>query len=192
MKRFLSGIAFWAFLWGCGRTPFLISDFDSDYRPKVKTVALLPFELPPGNVLAEEHRPLLEETVTRSIAGGDFRHAYVSPSRARMRLKLSNLEGSSLSGISANRLGELFSAEVLLFSDVIRLHQSAGDNPTTREIGAAKFQRRGVELMMEFRLVEAATGKLLWKYRVRRFGEDVEAAGRLVGQAAAEAWPFRS
>lgn len=192
MRRFTSGAILLFVLSGCSRTSFLISDFESDHRPKIKTVAFLPFELPPGNVFAEEHRPLLEETVARSIAAGDPRHAYVFPSRARMRLKLSNLEGRSFLKIPTDRLGELFSAEALLFSDVIRLHQSAADNPTTRQIGAAKFQRRGVELMMEFRLVEAATGKLLWRYRVRRFGEDVKAASQLVGQAAAEAWPFRS
>ncbi len=192
MRRFTSGAILLFALSGCSRTSFLISDFDSDYRPKVKTVALLSFELSPENVLAEEHRPFLEETITRLIAAGDSRHAYVFPSRARMRLQLSNLEGRSFLKIPADRLGELFSAEALLFSEVIRLHQLEGSNPTTREIGASKFQRRGVELMMEFRLVEAATSRLLWRYRVRRFGEDVETVSQRVGQATAEIWPFRS
>jgi len=136
MKCFTSGAILLFALSGCSRTSFLISDFDSDYRPKVKTVALLSFELPLGNVFAEAHCPFLEETITRSIAAGDSRHAYVFPSRARMRLQLSNLEGRSFLKIPADRLGELFSAEALLFSEVIRLHQSIGrvqsDHPGNR------------------------------------------------------------
>ncbi len=190
MKRWLPFFSLFVLLWGCSGTPFLVGNFEKEYRPKVKTVALLPFEFSTGNALAEEHDQFLEETITRSIAGGDSLHTYVFPSRARMRLQLSNLEGRSFLKVPASQLGELFSAEVLLFSKVIRLYRSEGSNPTTREIGAAKFQRRGAELLAEFRLVETATGKLLWRYRVRRFGEDVETVSQRVGQAAAEAWPL--
>lgn len=116
--------------------------------------------------------------------------SYLFPER--VRASFLGAADSSILRLPADSSGKLFSAEALLFSRIIRLYESEGSNPTTRQVGASKFQWRGVELLMEFRLIEAATGKLLWKYRVRRFGEDAEAAGQLVGQAAAEAWPLRS
>ncbi|MCI0404927.1 MAG: hypothetical protein L0Z48_00850 [candidate division Zixibacteria bacterium] len=176
------------FFWGCGSAPFLIGDFESGYKPKLNTVAIMPFSVPVGNRGAEENRPLLEETISGALVQGDSVRSYLFPSRLRARF--GGMADAGILRLPADRAGKLLLAEALLYSEVIRLYQSAGDNPTTRGIGAAKFQRRGCELLMEFRLVEAASGKLLWKYRVRRFGKDAETASRLVAQAAAEAWPF--
>jgi len=175
-------------LWGCSRTPFLIADFDSNYKPKLKTVALMPFSLPVRNQLAENHRSGLEEKITGAIVESDSSHSYLFPYTVRLRLW--GAADSAILRIPADSAGKLFSAQVLLYSEVIRLYQSEGSNPTTREVGASKFQRRGVELLVEFRLVETASGKLLWRYRVRRFGEDVETASQRVGQAAAGALPL--
>ncbi len=188
MKRFFVGVSMGAFSWGCGGAPFLIADFEAHYKPKLKTVAVMPFSLPAGNRLAQNQRPALEEKITDAIVRSDSLHSYLFPYGVRAGLR--GAADSAIAHLPTDSAGRIFSAEALLYSSVIRLYQSEGSNPTTREIGAAKFQRRGIELLMEFRLVEAASGQQLWKYRVRRFGEDIEAVGRRVGEAAAEGWPL--
>ncbi len=189
MKRrqvsFLSIILFW----GCGGTPFLIADFESNYKPKLKTVTVMPFLLPGENQLAENQRAWLEEKITSAIIRRDSLRSYLFPYGVRARLH--GVSDSAILRLAADSAGKLFSAQAVLYGEVIRIHQLEGSNPTSREIGAAKYQRRGVELLMEFRLVEAEAGKLLWCYRVRRFGEDVEAAGQRVGGAVATAWPLK-
>ncbi|MGH8005370.1 MAG: hypothetical protein ACRECJ_11675 [Limisphaerales bacterium] len=149
----------------------------------------MPFSFPAGNRLAENHRARLEEKIAGAIVQIDSSHSYLLPYGVRARLW--GTADSAIVRLPADSAGKLFSAEALLFSDVIRLHQSEGSNPTSREIGAAKFQRRGVELLVEFRLVEAASGKLLWRCRVRRFGEDTEGAIERIGIEAAKRWPLK-
>lgn len=188
MRRRLLGFLLLILLGGCGGTPFLIADFELNYKPKLKTVALMPFLLPSGNRLAENHRAGLEERIMTAMVQSDSLHSHLFPYGVRARLW--GAADSAILHIPADSAGKLFLAGALLYSEVVRLYESEGANPTTREIGAAKFQRRGVELMMEFRLVEAATGRPLWRYRVRRFGEDVEMVSQRVGQAAAAAWPL--
>ena len=185
------GWASWAvLLWGCGCTPFLISDFERDYGPKLKTIAILPFSLPPQNSLAEKYGPSLEEWLSGAIAQRDSLRIFIFPKVLRTRL--GGRTDSAILIMPAGELGKRTSTEGLLYTRIVRLYEAAGSNPTSREIGAARLQRRGVELFVEFQLVEAASGKVLWKYRVRRFGGDVEAAGHWVGRAAAEAWPLSS
>ncbi|MCI0331227.1 MAG: hypothetical protein L0196_09860 [candidate division Zixibacteria bacterium] len=190
MRRFRLGLFGAFFLWGCGGPPFLIAGFERDYKPKIKTIAVLPFSISAEDRLVEQQRMTWEEGVARAISQSDSSHSFVFPERVRARFL--GATDSSIFGMPAESLGVLFSAEALLFTKVIRLFESEGSNPTSRQVGASKFQRRGIELLMEFRLVEAATEKLLWKYRVRRFGDNVQTAARLVGQAAAGAWPLRS
>jgi hypothetical protein len=191
MKRFAS-LAFALVLFGgCRGTPFLIANFEEDYRPKVKTIVLLPFEIRPENQLAKKHRQELEENLTLWIARGDSLHSFVLPAGVRLNFKAAGLSDGQILTLPADSLGKLFLAEALLFTKVIRLYESEGANQTTREIGASKYLRRGVELLVEFRLVEAASGILLWKHEVRRFGADVPEAIQQVGQAAAENWPLK-
>jgi len=189
MRRFRLSLFVPFFLWGCGGPPFLIAGFERDYKPKIKTIAVLPFSISAEGRLAEQQRMTLEEGVAMTIGQRDSLHAFVFPEGVRARFL--GATDSLIFGMPAESLGVLFSAEALLFTKVIRLFESAGSNPTTRQVGASKFQRRGIELLVEFRWVEAATGKLLWRYRVRRFGKNVRAAARWVGQAAAQAWPLR-
>jgi hypothetical protein len=178
------------FFWGCGGTPFLIGDFESDFKPKVKTIAVMPFSVPAGNRGAFENRPLLEETITGVLIQVDSARSYLPPFRLRARFE--GMTDSAALLLPADRAGKLLSAEALLYSEAIRFHPAEGDNPTSRQIGGGKYQRRGVELLMEFRLVEAASGQLLWKYRVRRFGKDAEETVQRVARAAAMAWPLRA
>lgn len=185
------GWAFWSILlWGCGSTPFLIANFDSDHRPKLKTVAIMPFSQPLQNSLAEKYGLSLEGLVCEALIRADSAGTFVAPLSVRRRL--AGAADSLILKMPAESLGNRVSAEGLLYTRVVRLYEAAGSNPTSREIGAGRFQRRGVELLLEFRLVEASSGKLLWKYRVLRVGEDVPTAGQRVGQAVAEAWPRRS
>ncbi len=190
MKRRPFGLLLFVLFWGCGGTPFLIGNFDSNYKAKLKTVAVMPFLLPGENRLAENQRPALEEKITGAIVRSDSLHSYLFPYGVRARFF--GTTDSAVLRLPTDSAGKLLLAEALLYSEVIRLHRSAGDNPTTRQIGGAKFQRRGCELLMEFRLVEAASGVVLWKYRVRRFGQDVETGIQVVGRAAAAVWPLRS
>lgn len=178
------------FSWGCGGTPFLIGDFESNYKPKVKTIAVMPFSIPAGNLGALENRPLLEEIITGVLIQGDSVRSYLSPFRLRARFE--GMTDSAALLLPADSAGKLLSAEALLYSEAIRFHPAEGDNPTSRRIGGGKYQRRGVELLMEFRLVEAARSQLLWKYRVRRFGKDAEEAARMTAQALSRAWPLRA
>lgn len=176
--------------WGCAGTPFLISGFERDYGPKLKTIAILPFSLPSQNSLAERYGLKLEALIADAIVQRDSTRQHVLPKEIRIRF--GGAADSAILKMPAEELGKHTSADGLLYARVIRLYESTGSNPTSREIGAARFQRRGVELLVELRLMETASGKLLWKYRVRRFGEDIESAARRVGQAAAEVWPLRS
>ncbi len=176
------------FLWGCDSAPFLISHFETDYQPKLKTVAMLPLWLPPQNSLAEKYGLGLERLVGEAVSRADSAGTFVFPNSIRRRF--AGAADSSILEMPTEELGKRILVEGLLYARVVRLYETAGSNPTSREIGAARFQRRGVELLFEFRLVEASTGKLLWKYRIRRFGEDVLAAGRQVGKVLTEAWPL--
>ncbi|HXF48893.1 MAG TPA: hypothetical protein VNL73_05650 [Verrucomicrobiae bacterium] len=176
--------------WGCGGTPFLIGDFESNYKSKVKTIAVMPFSVPAGNRGAFENRALLEETITGVLIPVDSARSYLSPFRLRARFE--GMADSAILRLSKDRAGKLLSAEVLLYSEAVRFHPAEGDNPTSRRIGGGKYQRRGVELLMEFRLVEAASSQLLWKYRVRRFGKDAEEAARMTAQALSRVWPLRA
>lgn len=189
MRPAVCGLVLTTFLWGCARTPFLVADFDSRCKPKLKRVAILPFSLPNENVLAQKHRGLLEETVAATLAGADSLHSYVLPAEIRKMLGLGT--DTLIGQTSPDRLGRLLSSEALVFTRVIRMNEAEGPNLTAREIGAGKFLERGVELLVEFRLVEAATGNLWWHYRVRRIGEDEKEAAKLVSRAVAEAWPLR-
>jgi hypothetical protein len=188
MKRRLFGSLSFILFWGCGGTPFLIVDFESNYKPKLKTVAVMPFLLPSGNQLAENQRPVLEEKITDAIVRSDSLHSYLFPYSVRVRLW--GMADSAIAHLPADRAGRILSAEALLYCEAIRLHQSEGSNPTSSEVGAAKYQRRGVELLVGFQLVEAVSGKLLWRYRVRRFGNDEEKAMEHVGEEAAKRWPL--
>ncbi len=189
MKPHHLSFSLFALLGGCGGTPFLIGNFDSNYKAKLKTVAVMPFLLPGENRLAENQRPTLEEKITGAIVRSDSLHSYLFPYGVRSRFF--GTTDSAVLRLPADSAGKFLLAEALLYSEVIRLYQSTGDNPTTRQIGGAKFQRRGCELLMEFRLVDAASSSVLWKYRVRRFGVDVEMGAQLIGQAAATVWPLR-
>ena len=188
MRQWLPFFSLFILSGGCRGTPFLVANFEKEYRPKLKTVVFMPFSIPKSNNLAENHRQKLEEVITRSIVERDSMRAFIFP--AGLRLRFESRSDSSILQIPGDSLTKLFSSDALLFTNVIRLYESAGSNPTTREIGASKFQRRGVELLAEFRLVETVTGKLLWRYRVWRFGEDVETVSQRVGRAVAEAWPL--
>lgn len=191
MKRFYLFAFTLVFFGGCNRTPFLIGGLETDYKRKVKVAAFLPFQIAPENQLAEKNRQTLEETITLWIMRGDGLHSFVFPSGIRLPFKEARMPDSQILALPPDSLGKLFSAEALLYTKIIRLYESEGPNQATREIRASKYSRRGVELLVEFRLVEAATGKLLWKYRVRRFAGDLQEVIQQVVKAAVEKWPLK-
>lgn len=189
MKRRFLIILF--LLGGCSGTPFLVQNFQSYYKPKIQAVVLMPFEISPSNPLAEKNRPLLEEGLTLRIARGDSIHAFVFPGGVRLRFQKSDRPDSGLLRLSSDTLGKAFSAQAVLYTKVIRLYESEGATQVTREVRVSKYTRRGTEFLVEFRLVDSATGRLFWRQRIGRLAEDVGAVVAQVGQAVAEAWPLK-
>lgn len=191
MKR----LFFYLFVFGligfCIKTSAWAGSLDPEIRQKVRVVAFLPFEIASENKLAGENRHLLEDNFTLWIMHSDSGRSFVFPGGIRLQFKDSNAGDKHILKVPPDSLGKLFSAEALLYTKVIRLYESEGSNQTTRQIRASKYVRRGVELLVEFRLVEVASGKLLWKNKIRRFGADVPEAVKQVSQAAAEAWPLK-
>ncbi|HLG93914.1 MAG TPA: hypothetical protein VI546_03665, partial [candidate division Zixibacteria bacterium] len=108
------------FFWGCAGTPFLISGFDSNYKPKLKTAAFMPFSTPLGNRGAEENCSLLEEKIAGALVQSDSVRLYLMPSRVRARL--GGMADSAILHLPVDSVGRLFSAEALLYCGVIRLH----------------------------------------------------------------------
>ncbi len=189
MKRRFFVIFF--LLGGCSGTPFLVQNFQSYYKPKIQTVVLMPFDISAENPLAEKNRQLLEESLTFQIARRDTTHAFVFPGGVRLGFQKSGQPDSELLVLPTDTLGKAFSAQAVLYTRIIRLYESEGVTQVTREVRASKYVRRGTELLVEFRLVEAASGKLLWRKRLGRLAEDVESVIAEVGRAAAWAWPLK-
>jgi hypothetical protein len=181
-----------AFFWGCRGAPFLIQNFEGYYKPKIQTVVLMPFDISFANSPAERNRQMLEENLTLWIARGDTGRAFVFPGGVRLGFQKSGLSDSVLLGLAADTLGKAFSAQAILYTKIVRLYESEGANQTTRQIRASKYARRGTELVVEFRLLEAVSGKLLWKERVGRWAEDAVAAVAQAGRAASERWPLKN
>ncbi len=188
-------LGFYLFVFGLigfyTRTRVWAGSWDPEIRQKVRVVAFLPFEIASENKFALENRQLLEDDFTLRIMHGDAGRSFVFPGGIRLQFKNSEFEDDQILCIPPDSLGKFFSAEALLYTKVIRLYESEGSNQTTRQIRASKYLRRGVELLVEFRLVEAATGRLLWKHKIRRFGADVPEVVKQVGQTAAAAWPLK-
>jgi hypothetical protein len=178
-------------LGGCSSAPFLVQDFQGRYKPKIQTVVLMPFEIFPENPLAEKNRQLLEESLTFRIARRDSAHAFVFPGGVRLGFQKSGRTDSALLALPPDTLGKIFAAQAVLYIRIIRLFESEGATQVTRHVRASRYARRGTELLVEFRLVDAASGKLFWRQRIGRLAEDVEAAVAQLGRAAAEAWPLQ-
>ena len=193
MKRYL--VFSFALLWfGGNGGSSLVLGLQGVSKPALKgmrVVAFLPFEISEANQLALKNQPLLEDQLTLWIMHGDSARSFVFPGGIRLQLKNSKLADDQILRIPPDSLGKLFSAEAVLFTRIVRLYESEGSNQTTRQIRASKYVRRGVELLVEFRLVEAASGKALWKHKIQRFAADVPEVIMQAGQAAAEAWPLK-
>lgn len=176
---------------GCQSTPFLVQNFDGYYKPGIQTVVLMPFEISPANSLAEKNRLVLEENLTIWIARADSTHSFVYPGGVRLGFQRAGLSDEELLNLSIDSLGKVFNAQAVLYTKIIRLYESEGATQVTRQVRASKYARRGTELLVEFRLVEPSSGKLLWRQRISRLAEDIQAAVAQAGQAAADAWPLK-
>ncbi len=178
-------------LGGCSSTPFLVQNFDRYYKSGIQTLVLMPFEISSGNTLAEKNRQVLEENLTLWIARSDTIHSFVFPGGVRLGFQKSGRSDEELLNQPIDSLGKVFNAQAVLYTKVIRLYESEGATQVTHQVRASKYARRGTELLVELRLVETSSGKLLWRRRISRLAEDVGTAIAEVGKAAAEAWPLK-
>jgi len=189
----LLGMALITILSGCAG-PFVREDLKTEYKPRVKTVAILPFKNLSNEEKSREAHISLREGVFAELKRKDVEYTTRIQEIAQTdrMLSESGVAPENIGSKTPSELGQILNVDVILQGTLIKYHEKG---KTGQFLTAILFSKAtGSEVICRVSITDCQTQNLLWDWEIKEKGgllTSPESVANKIGKKVAKKWPFK-